>query len=109
MKQKKNLFVNEYEIFTNEELKKVASKYDAEVHTKVRIADVVEIENSGLTRDEYSYALKAHFDFVVTRGRHLSPEFVIEFDEAYHGQSEKSIRNDKLKNLTGRQNRLKSL
>lgn len=98
MKQMKNLLVNKYEIFINEELKKVAYKYDAEVHTKVRIADIEKIENSGITGDEYSYALKAHFDFVVTIGRYLSPEFVIEFDEESHRKYEKSIRNDKLKN-----------
>ncbi|BAY75156.1 hypothetical protein NIES25_15740 [Nostoc linckia NIES-25] len=98
MKRKKNLLVNKYEIFTNEELKKVAYKYDAQVLTKVGIRDIVEIENSGITDDEYEYALKAHFDFVVTTGRHLSTEFVIEFDEESHRRYQKSIRNDKLKN-----------
>ncbi|MHC5597640.1 MAG: DUF2726 domain-containing protein [Nostoc sp.] len=98
MKQMKNLLVNKYEISTNEELKKVASKYNAQVLTKVRIADVEKIENSGLTCDEYSYALKAHFDFVVTIGKSLSSEFVIEFDETSHGQYKTSIKNDKLKN-----------
>ncbi|BAZ32312.1 hypothetical protein NIES4074_48140 [Cylindrospermum sp. NIES-4074] len=38
--------MNQDEKTTNEKLKKVASKYDTEVHTKVRMGDVVEIENS---------------------------------------------------------------
>ncbi|HLO83772.1 MAG TPA: DUF2726 domain-containing protein [Nostocaceae cyanobacterium] len=98
MKRKKDLLLNKYEIVTNEELKKVASKYGVEVCKKIRIADVIDIENSGINKLEYSYALKAHFDFVVTIGKTASPEFVIEFDEKSHEEYERSIRNDKLKN-----------
>ncbi|HLP89751.1 MAG TPA: DUF2726 domain-containing protein [Nostocaceae cyanobacterium] len=98
MKRKKNLLVNNYEINTNEKLKKAASKYGAEVYPKIRLADVVDIENSGLDSKEYKYALQAHFDFVVTKGKELSPEFVIEFDEESHGKYETCIKNDKLKN-----------
>ncbi|MGM3305180.1 DUF2726 domain-containing protein [Anabaena sp. WFMT] len=98
MKRKKKLLVNRYEIATNEELKKVASKYEAEVYPKIRIADVVEIENSGISNEEYKYALQAHFDFVITTVKDFDPKFVIEFDEEAHEQDREYIRRDKLKN-----------
>ncbi|MCE2697923.1 MAG: DUF2726 domain-containing protein [Nostocales cyanobacterium LE14-WE4] len=98
MKYKKNLLVNQSEATTNEELKKAASKYEALVYLKVRIADIVEINQKILTdKDEYSYALKAHFDFVITTESDLSPEFVIEFDGSSHNDPQAQKR-DRYKN-----------
>ncbi|BAY37883.1 hypothetical protein NIES2111_22240 [Nostoc sp. NIES-2111] len=99
MNIKKSLLVNKYEIFTNKAIDKIASKYNAKVCTKVRIADILEITNSGLRNSEYKYALQAHFDFVITTGIELSPEFVIEFDEKSHKQYKNAIDRDKLKNF----------
>jgi hypothetical protein len=96
MKHKKNLLVNKSEATTNEELKKAASKYGALVYPKVRIADIVEINQKILTdKDEYSYALKAHFDFVITTGSELSPEFAIEVDGSSHNDPQAQKRDRK--------------
>ncbi|TAE59932.1 MAG: DUF2726 domain-containing protein [Nostocales cyanobacterium] len=97
MKHKKNLLLNKSELTTNEELNKAASKYGALVSSKVRIADIVEIDRNFLEKDEYSYALMAHFDFVITTGSELSPEFVIEFDGSSHNDTKTQDR-DKKKN-----------
>jgi hypothetical protein len=51
---------------------------------KVRVADVLPIAGSGLADAEYSYALKAHFDWVVTQGDERVPQFAVEFDGASH-------------------------
>lgn len=96
MKYKKNLLVNESEVTTNEELNKAASKYGALVYPKVRIADIVEIDQILLEKDS-SYALMAHFDFVITIGRELSPEFAIEFDGSSHNDP-KTQERDRKKN-----------
>ena len=58
---------------------------------KVRIADVITIENSGISDDLYRYALSAHFDVLVCKDNHL-PYLAIEFDGGGH-----STRNDEKK------------
>ena len=35
------------------------------VFPKIRIADVLNITNSGIRKELFSYALKAHFDFLI--------------------------------------------
>lgn len=88
---------NKQEGRTREILNDIARKYEAEVFPKVRVADVLEIANSGLSNDEYSYALKAHFDYVVVN-KDSMPEFVVEFDGLQHRYDASAIYKDKLKN-----------
>jgi hypothetical protein len=71
--------LNEPEEITNDVLNAVTSKYEALVCIKSKIADVINIENSGISDKEYNYALKAHFDFVVTDKDYI-PQFAVEFD-----------------------------
>ena len=40
---------------------------DTKVFAKVRIADVVQIDGSGISDDLYRYALSAHFDVLVAK------------------------------------------
>lgn len=42
------------------------------------MADVLQIEGSGVSNEEYGYALKAHFDFVVA-DLDSTAEFLVEF------------------------------
>lgn len=69
----------------------VAAHHGVEAIAKVRIADAIEIKNSGISNKEYSYALKAHFDVLVIQ--HNLPLMAIEFDGAGH-----DARNDHIKN-----------
>ncbi|AKB25620.1 hypothetical protein MSMTP_2151 [Methanosarcina sp. MTP4] len=94
---RKPLLVNKQERLTDEILEKTVSKYEARVFSKIRIADVLDINNSGISNKEYTYALKAHFDFVVTN-EGTFPEFVVEFDEKYHKYNKSAILRDELKN-----------
>lgn len=95
MSRKKIL--NFHEEATHVILQKVARENGARVFAKIRIADVLEIAGSGISKDEYSYALKAHFDFVIsdTNGEAL---FAVEFDGPYHDIDKLAMANDAKKN-----------
>jgi hypothetical protein len=77
------ILVNDYERAVDEQLRCVCARYDVRPHVKVGIRDVVPIAGSGLSDADYGYALRAHFDFVVTdaAGHAL---LAIEFDERHH-------------------------
>lgn len=63
------------------------------VFSKVRIADVVELSKSGIRDELYTYALKAHFDFVVC-DKNLIPEFAVEFNGPSHCSPEQKYKDD---------------
>ena len=86
-----------YEAETHRILDEVASKNGAQVWPKVRVADVLELRNSGISNEEYSYALKAHFDFTVTDEDSLA-QFSVEFDGRSHNTDPDTVRRDSLKN-----------
>lgn len=69
----------------------VAESHGVEVLAKVRIADAIKIENSGISNEEYSYALKAHFDVLVIQKNW--PLIAIEFDGAGHDPKNDDIKN----------------
>jgi hypothetical protein len=60
----------------------VALTTGAEVFPKIRVADIIKIDNSGISGDLYSYALKAHFDVLLVRDNY--PVMAIEFDGSGH-------------------------
>jgi hypothetical protein len=93
----KKIIVNKYEKKTIELLDAVVKKYDACLFSKTRVADALEITNSGLSNNEFKYALQAHFDFVVCK-KDSTSEFAVEFDEPSHKFKKDAIRRDKLKN-----------
>ena len=64
---------------------------------KVRVADVLPIEGSGIESAVFKYALQAHFDFVVTDAAH-TPVFAVEFDGPGHRDDEDQIARDLKKN-----------
>lgn len=91
------IFSSEYERMTYDKLFKICQKYGAAVFPKVRVADVIRISNSGISDEEYSFALKSHFDFTVCDIKSESPLFAVEFDGIYH-KTEIQKRRDKIKN-----------
>ena len=97
MDRRKPIFVNEYEEATDAALQDAATRSGARVFPKVRVADALEINHSGLTDAEYSYALKAHFDFIVVQDG-KPPAFAVEFDGPGHSSDVSTIVNDNLKN-----------
>ncbi|HHX8443444.1 TPA: DUF2726 domain-containing protein [Vibrio diabolicus] len=88
--------LNKYEEVTYDKLAHVC-KERAKVFTKVRLADVFPINNSGISKGEFSYCLKSHFDFVVVNDDY-HPIFAVEYDGRQHRTESRQIKNDLLKN-----------
>ncbi len=95
----KRVLVNKYEEETDAALKEAAARSNALVFSKVGIKDILDIDKGRalLTKEEYSYAFKAHFDFVVTRAD-TSPVFAVEYDGSMHYGDPATIERDKKKN-----------
>jgi hypothetical protein len=91
------ILVNQYEREVDEKLRALCQRYGYRVHAKVGIRDVVPIRASGLSDDDYGYALKAHFDFVVT-GPDDCAVIAVEFDERHHFTDPAQIARDERKN-----------
>jgi len=87
--------LNSREALTHAKLKETCERYGAAVYPKVRLADILPIENSGIENDLYRYALQAHFDFVVTNVSH-DPLFAVEYDGPVH-ETDKQITRDNKK------------
>lgn len=98
MDRRKHILVNSYEISTEAALRKVAEKHHVRVHSKIRVADTLNIERSDISNKEYSYAFRAHFDFVIANNETL-PLFAVELDELHHVSDPQAIYRDKLKNM----------
>lgn len=88
---------NMYEKITYERLEKVCINVNASVFPKVRLADIFSITNSGISTEDYSFALKSHFDFTVYDNKSLLPLFAVEFDGKFHRTETQKIR-DEIKN-----------
>lgn len=78
--------LNKAEELTHSKLEKVCERFDARVFSKVRLADTLVIDNSGLNDSHYTFALKSHFDFVVT-DKDTEPLFSVEYDGPSHSSA----------------------
>lgn len=85
--------VNFHEAATHKRLAAVCEQYGASVHTKVRVADVLTIEQSGIDAALFNFALRSHFDFVVTDDD--MPVFAVEFDGPTHRTKAQQTRDHK--------------
>lgn len=88
--------LNHYEDQTNERLRQVCDAYRVRVYPKVRLADFMQIDRSGISDFEYSYAMRAHVDFLVVNSN-SDPIFAVEFDGPTHKRAVQQTRDD-LKN-----------
>jgi hypothetical protein len=96
MDRRRPLLVNEGEFRTDAALREAAAALGYGVHAKVRVADALRIDGSGISDDEYGYALRAHFDWLVTDVETTKAEFAVEFDGASH-DGEPARRRDAMK------------
>lgn len=88
------LLLNRPEAETDASLRHVCEAYGARVFPKVRVADVLPIEQSGISADLYRYALQSHFDFVAAESSHR-PLFAVEFDGPAHSKPPSAERDRK--------------
>lgn len=93
--------LNTPERITYGRLCEVCARHGTAVHAKVRLADVLPIERSGLSDALYEFALMAHYDFVVT-GRDHTPLFAMEFDGSQHVDARQAGRDGKKDELSKR-------
>lgn len=93
---RRRIVVSEPEAVTERALSRAAERQNGRVLPKVRIADALHIERSGLDRAEYGYALQAHFDLLVVNSREVA-QFAVEFDGAAHDSDPDTIARDQMK------------
>lgn len=86
--------LNTQEEITHSLIQKSCKDFDAHVFPKIRMADILKIEGSGISNDLYSFALQAHFDFIIT-DKNLMPLFAVEFDGPTHRNTSQQIRDQK--------------
>jgi hypothetical protein len=86
---------NQHVAATDESLRRICSRWRADVDVKQRVADVLDIDALRLG-DLRWYALSSHFDFVVWRDN--EPQFAVEFDERHHFTDPEQIIKDEKKN-----------
>lgn len=68
------------------------------VNPAVRVSDALEIDSQELREDDWHCFRTMHFDFVVTQGDDLTPQFVVEFDGPHHKSDSTAERLDAVKN-----------
>lgn len=86
--------LNLHEEATHLRLREACEANDAHVFAKVRVADVLPIENSGIDDMLYRFALQSHFDFVIADRTH-TPLFAVEFDGPSHQESAQRERDER--------------
>ena len=89
--------LNQPEEATYRVLQQLAEEYNYSVHIKMRLGDVFPIEGSGIADELYGFALRAHFDFVVSDKNH-DPLFAVEFDGPSHRKDDQRERDKKKMN-----------
>ena len=93
--------LNLHEEATHRSLSRACEHNSAHVYTKVRVADVLPIEKSGISDEHYDFALRAHFDFVVC-DESQTPLFAVEFDGPTHDTQAQRDRDQKKNWLAAR-------
>lgn len=76
--------LNRSEAAVDEVLQESVEGRQARIVPKARLADVLDLDRPDISGPLRSYALKAHFDFVLVEGRSHRPQFAVEFDGPSH-------------------------
>lgn len=84
-------------------LREALSAHGLTLDRKVRLASVLRIDGSGISREDFGYALRAELDFVVSKGPSRSPELAVEFDGSQHLNDPTTISRDRKKDRVCRQ------
>lgn len=86
--------VNRYEEIAHEQIKLSADRWGLSVYPKVRVADVISLDEIGAVGDLRRYGLQSHFDFVVCRDE-WEPIYSVEFDGRFHSTPIQKARDNK--------------
>lgn len=97
MDRRKKILATPMEESSDQQLRSWATKNNLRVFSQVALSQVLNINNSGLSKSEFSYALKASFDFVIAR-QDSRALFAVEADGEYHHEDKRKRKLDHLKN-----------
>ncbi len=89
--------LNHSEELTFDRLRTAVDADGARVFPKVRVADTLPVNGSGISDGLFRFALMSHFDFVVSNSQY-EPLFAVEFDGPLHKTSEEQRERDAKKN-----------
>lgn len=94
---KKNDFIfskNEYACYKN--LKIIADKYNLEIFSKIRFADLVAVDkNQTSETQKYFNKIKSkHIDFVLLDNKYMQPKLLIELDDNSHDKPDRMERDN---------------
>lgn len=89
--------LNRSEDIVFRELQSIAADNGMKVFAKTRLSDVIQKGGTLLTRREFDFYTRSHFDFVITdvSGR---PLMIVEYDGPLHESDEKQQERDRIKN-----------
>ena len=62
-----NRLLNKTEEITDARLRQLTARWDARTFAKVRLADVLQPDQSDIPSELFRFALQSHFDFTVSR------------------------------------------
>jgi hypothetical protein len=91
------ILVNSYERAVDDKLAALCELYDARLFAKVGVKDVLPVSRGRLDQADFSYALKAHFDFVVADADDRAL-LAVEFDGPRHRTDPRAVERDLRKN-----------
>lgn len=91
------VLLNDVERGVLNQLRALVHRHGAEVWPKVSFKDAVDINNSGISEELFSYAMRAHLDYVVTDGKSSRVLFAVEYDGADHFKRPATIERDRKK------------
>ena len=95
--QRSRPLLNEAERRLLQELRVAIRDYNADVSLKVRLADALDLKNSGISSELFSYGLRAHLDFVVIERDTFKSLFAVEYDGVEHFTNQETMERDRKK------------
>ena len=95
--QRNRTLLNEAEKRLLYELQVAVRGHKADVSFKVRLADVLDLKDSGISSELFSYGLRAHLDFVVIEQDTFKSLFAVEYDGVEHFTDQETIERDRKK------------
>ena len=95
--QRSRALLNEAERRLLQQLRAAVEDYNADVQAKVRLADALDLKNSGVSDELFSYGIRAHLDFVVVNRDTFQCLFAVEYDGAEHFTNQETIERDRKK------------
>ncbi|HEY9731927.1 MAG TPA: DUF2726 domain-containing protein [Drouetiella sp.] len=96
-------FLNSCELSAFNIMQPFVQLHGCQLFPKVKLGDVIQFRRSGIEKEHFEYASKAHFDFIVVKDNQVL--FAIEIDGPNHYKNDTAPLRDELKkNLCQRKN-----